>query len=100
MQKPAAAAQINKFDYHAWPQQNMNHLEQDMQALVNTQRQASYQPARAVINNMVSTPAPMQQSQFPDFPFMKNNPMAAWLPINHNVQSGYFTPTIYSWILN
>jgi len=94
MQKPPP--QLKRFDFYAWPQQNRDPVPQDMQTLVNIQRQASYQPGRAVINNMGSTPTPLQQPQFPDFPFARNNPMTGWLPINHNVQSRYFTPPIYT----
>ena len=95
IQKPAP--QLSKFEFYSWPQQTTNPLEQDIQALVNIQRQASYQPSRAVYNNMGSTPAslpPQFHPMAPEFPFAKNNAMSGWFPINHNVQSRYFTPSM------
>lgn len=87
--KPTTLPQVM---YAQWPQHRANPLEQDMQAV----RQANYQPTRAVINNVGSTPVSIHQSQFPDFSFAKNNPMAGWLPINPSVQTRYYTPSIYT----
>ncbi|XP_068689289.1 homeobox protein OTX2-like isoform X1 [Montipora foliosa] len=91
----SAPPSINKLNSFAWPQQKTNPFEQD--ALLNVQRQTNCQPVRAVISNMMSAPTAMQQPQFPDFPFIKTNPMPSWLPMNHNIiQPHYFAPSIYT----
>lgn len=94
---------VNKFNYStaaSWPQQNTNILEQNMQALVNIQRNTGYQPSSAVNNSMVGPSPTSLQAQFhsihkPDFPaYAKNIPMGSWISINHNIQPSYFTPSM------
>lgn len=83
---------VSKFNYNtaaSWPQQNTNILEQNMQALVNIQRNAGYQPSSAVNNSMMGP-----SIHKPDFPYAKNIPMAGWMSISPNVQPSYFTPSV------
>ncbi|XP_078344419.1 homeobox protein otx5-B-like isoform X2 [Oculina patagonica] len=83
---------VSKFNYNttaSWPQQNTNTLEQNMQALVNIQRNAGYQPSSAVNTSMMGT-----SIHKPDFPYAKNIPMAGWMSFNQNVQPSYFTPSM------
>lgn len=60
-----------------------------MQALVNIQRSTGYQPSSAVNNTMMGP-----SIHKPDFPFAKNLPLAGWMSMNHNVQAGYFSPSL------
>ncbi|XP_020632113.1 homeobox protein otx5-B-like isoform X3 [Orbicella faveolata] len=87
----STAKPVSKFNYNtaaSWPQQSTNTLEQNMQALVNIQRNTGYQPSNAVNNTMMGPSIHKQ-----DFPYAKNIPMNNWMSINHNVQPSYFTPS-------
>lgn len=79
---------VSKFNYNttaSWPQQNTNILEQNMQALVDIQRNTGYQPSSAANSTMIHTQ---------DFPYAKNIPINNWMSINHSVQPSYFTPSL------